>query len=182
MNDYKKILFRIIIVLSLLISIEIGIYFFYQNKKSIKLRYPSLLEINNIGVKYLNKLIEDYFSFNDIQFYSNFFTLHYKDKVFSSVVLITEHQGKIIKIFDKPGEFNPFKKYLIRLDIQIKNYKLPIKIFYTKEEMSLVKFMSKNKQTIKFSDFKIGDEIIVKETYNLKNLKLLGAEIIKLTN
>lgn len=183
MIKLTKILVILTGVLFLVIIFELGFYFFYlpRQKKpsSVKLKSDTFKNARDNGVAYLTALIKD-FPFQDLQFYSNLFTLHYKDNVYKSLILTDEIKGEIVNIIDKPGQFNPIRKYQIRFDIKVKNYDGTIKIYYPKEEIPLVKLASKEGQMLQLTDFKIGDTILVRETYDLKTFKLIKAEIIRL--
>lgn len=184
MSRINRVLVLIFVILIVITLFELGYYFFYVSKPNHNLRSQQnpIEKIKTDDFDYLANLFKEELSPQETTFFRNLFTLNYKDKSYRSLILTKELQGKIVNITNQPDQFSPIFQYQIKFEIEIENRPKPLTIYYTKEELLRVKVIKKDKdqeKNIDFANLRTGDNVFIKETYDLKNFKLIEATIAK---
>jgi hypothetical protein len=177
-DNKNKILVIIFFALLFILLIEI-VFIFLVDQKQLNLTNLSnsnidlnkeFVKANDENSKYLYDLFTKTLSFEEKEFYRNIFALNYPKSQYSSILLEKVIDGQIVKIEKNPGEFHPLAKYAYKFEIKIKGRPKNLTIFYSPEDIQNVNGLEK---------LEANNIISIKEIYDLKNLKLIKAEIIK---
>lgn len=192
MNKQNKLFLTIFIVLIVVIGGEFIYYYSLQKpltESSIKTKQTnpifnkspsSIAKKSNIEriTTALSKL-----NIAEVDFITNMVIMTAKkDTTYNSSVLTNEVAGALVQIDHKPGQIDRLNSYQELLLLQIEGRTTPLRIIYSKEELSSIVIMqekAKNKTKIGFADLKAGDKLTIQEKFDMKHFTPLSTTIIK---
>ncbi len=181
MSLSQKILIGLFAILLLVVAVEAGVFWGYQSAPPSTTRFITASE----GQK-KQTVLDDYFVNNvprDIRIFLLKLGILSLKKTATSSTFIIAYEGKITQIDRKGGLFGVDKyAYKIKFEIKGKDDDSVIAV-YSESEIPLLKVFAvvKDKpEAYNFDEIKVGDMVKLEEIYDVKNKRLVEANVTKI--
>jgi|GEM_PF-2068883 len=181
----RKLLVVFFLFLIIVIVGELAFYLCYmpRHNPSGVGQASGAAKVKDDNYAVISDLFKKRLTAQETEFMRNMLVLNYEDRAFEAFTMQSELRGTLLSVASTPGQLSPGAKFQTKFDIKLENGKT-LPMYYSAQDMSVVSVKtasgSGTGSSLSFGNLKEGDKLSIKETYDLRSLRLISADILKL--